>query len=78
MAYFKGKLKSSGSKTTPCFRSFWIGKISDNCLPIQILLYVSFKNVLMSLTSFMGTPKYMGTLYNNLLLTESYFLEDYE
>jgi hypothetical protein len=28
-AYSKAKLKSSGSKTSPCFRQFWIGSSSD-------------------------------------------------
>jgi hypothetical protein len=27
MAYSKAKLKSSGDKTCPCFRPFWIGKL---------------------------------------------------
>jgi hypothetical protein len=26
-------LKSSGDKASPCFRPFWIGKLSDKCLP---------------------------------------------
>jgi hypothetical protein len=42
MAYSKAKLKSSGDKASPCFRPFWIGKLSDRCLPIRTLLYVSF------------------------------------
>jgi hypothetical protein len=40
MAYSKAKLKSSGDKASPCFRPFWIGKLSDKCLPIRTLLYV--------------------------------------
>jgi hypothetical protein len=32
MAYSKAKLKSSGDKASPCFRPFWIGKLSDRCL----------------------------------------------
>jgi hypothetical protein len=40
MAYSKAKLKSSGDKASPCFRPFWIGKLSAKCLPIQTLLYV--------------------------------------
>jgi hypothetical protein len=39
MAYFKAKLKSSGDRASPCFRPFWIGKLSDKCLPIRTLLY---------------------------------------
>jgi hypothetical protein len=49
-------LKSSGDKASPCFRSFWIGKLLDKYLPIRTLLYVSFKRILISLTSFVGTP----------------------
>jgi hypothetical protein len=30
MAHSKAKLKSSGDKTSPYFRPFWIGKLSDN------------------------------------------------
>jgi hypothetical protein len=46
MAYSKAKLKCSGDGASPCFRPFWIGTISDKCLPIQTLLYVSFKHIL--------------------------------
>jgi hypothetical protein len=65
MAYSKAKLNSSGDKASPCFRPFWIGKLSDKCLPILTLLYVSFKHILINLTSFMGTPNSMGILYND-------------
>jgi hypothetical protein len=56
MAYSKAKLKSGGDKASPYFKPFGIGKLSDKCLPIQTLLYVSFKHILMSLTNFMGIP----------------------
>jgi hypothetical protein len=36
----KAKLKSSGDKTSPCFRPFWIRKLSNKCLPIRTLVYV--------------------------------------
>jgi hypothetical protein len=29
MAYSKAKLKGNGDKAAPCFRPFWIGKLSD-------------------------------------------------
>jgi hypothetical protein len=29
MAYSKAKLKSSGDKASPSFRTFWIGKLSE-------------------------------------------------
>jgi hypothetical protein len=56
MAYSKGELKSSGDKASPCFRPFWIGKLSDKCLPMQTLIYVSFTHIVISVTGFMGTP----------------------
>jgi hypothetical protein len=59
MTYCTEKLKSSGVIASPCFRPFWIENLSDKCLPTQTLLYVSFKHILMSLTSFMGTPNPM-------------------
>jgi hypothetical protein len=40
MAYSKAKLKSSGDKASPCFRPFWIGKLSDRCLNLLKLLYL--------------------------------------
>jgi hypothetical protein len=46
MAYSKAKLKSSGDRGSPCFRPFWIGKLSDKCLPIRTLQNVSCKHVL--------------------------------
>jgi hypothetical protein len=36
MAYSKAKLKSSGDRASPYFRPFWIGKLSEKCLPIWI------------------------------------------
>jgi hypothetical protein len=52
MAYSKTKLKSSGDRSSPCFRPFWIGNLSDKCLPIWTLLYVSFKHILINLTTY--------------------------
>jgi hypothetical protein len=48
MTYSKAKLKSSGNKAYPCFRPFWVAKLTDKCLPIWTLLYVSFKYILIS------------------------------
>jgi hypothetical protein len=56
MAYSKEEKKSSGDRASPCFRPFWIGKLSD---------------ILISLTSFMGTPNPIRILYKTSLLTES-------
>jgi hypothetical protein len=44
MAYSKAKLKSSGDRASPCFRPFWIRKLSDKCLPVQNLPYCPFKH----------------------------------
>jgi hypothetical protein len=41
MAYSKAKLKSSGDRASPCFRPFWIRKLSDKCLHTLTLLYIS-------------------------------------
>jgi hypothetical protein len=53
MAYSEAELKSSGDRASP-FSPFWIGKLSDKCLPIWTLLYVYFKHILIILTVFMG------------------------
>jgi hypothetical protein len=71
MTYSKANLKSSGDKASPCLRPFLIGKLSENCLPIQTLLYVSFEHILISPTNFTGTPNSMRILYNTSLFTES-------
>jgi hypothetical protein len=63
MAYYKEKLKSNGDKAS-YFRPFWIGNLSDKCLPVWTLLQVLFKHILISLTSFMGSPNSMTILYN--------------
>jgi hypothetical protein len=51
MAYSKAKLKSNGDKASPYFKPFWTGKLSDKCLSIRILLYVSVKHILIGLTN---------------------------
>jgi hypothetical protein len=43
MAYSKAKLKSSGDRASPCFRPFWIGKLSDKCLPIPLVVLSSIE-----------------------------------
>jgi hypothetical protein len=55
MAHSKAELKSSDDKTSAYFSPFWKGKLSDNCLPLWTLLYVSFNHILISLISFMST-----------------------
>jgi hypothetical protein len=70
MAYTKRELKGSGDKAAPCFRPFQIGKLSDRCLPIQTLLYNTFKQILINLASFMAAPKSVRIFYNTSLQTE--------
>jgi hypothetical protein len=67
-------LKRIGDKASPSFRPFWIGKLSDKCLPIRTLLYVSFKHILIRLTNFMKTPHSMRIFYNISLLTFFLFM----
>jgi hypothetical protein len=70
MAHSKRKLKSSGEKVSPCFRSFWTGKLIDKCLPIWALLYVSFTH-LNQPNYFHGYLKFYENTAQYFLLTES-------
>jgi hypothetical protein len=54
MAYSKVKLSGSCDKVSPDFRPFRAGTVSDKCLYAQILLYASFKHILINITSFVG------------------------
>jgi hypothetical protein len=54
MAYSLAKLKSNGDKASPYFRPLWIENASDKCLPTRTLLQGSFKQILISLTNFIG------------------------
>jgi hypothetical protein len=45
VAYSKVKLKSSGNRASPCFIQFWIGKLSDKCLPITSGGAVNHNNI---------------------------------
>jgi hypothetical protein len=71
MTYSKAKLKNDGDKSSPCFRPFYIRKLSDKYLPIRTLLYVLFQQISISLTIFVGTADPMRILYNTSLLIES-------
>jgi hypothetical protein len=75
MAYFKEKLRRTGDKTPNCFGPFYIGKVSDKCLPTRTFLYISLKQVLINLTSFMGTPNSIQYFPTQSIIG---FLEDYE
>jgi hypothetical protein len=59
LGFLDRELKSCGYEASPCFRPFLIRKLSDKCLPIQTLPYVSFKHILINLTSFTGTQNSM-------------------
>jgi hypothetical protein len=69
-AYSKAEMKSSDDKASPYFKPLWIGNISDKRLLMRTLLYVSFKYILITLTSFMDNPHSMR-IHKTSLLTES-------
>jgi hypothetical protein len=58
--YFKVKLKSNGNKTA-LFQTI-LNRKGIKFLPVQTLLYTTFKNILISLTSFIDIPNSMKTL----------------
>src|SRR5215510_3091168 len=59
MASSKAKLKSNGDRSSPCFKPFLIGNISDKFLPTRNLLYVSVRHIFISFTSFLGIPLFV-------------------
>jgi hypothetical protein len=63
----KAKLKSSGDEASPCLKSLCIGKLPDKYLPPRTLLHVSFKLILISLTSCMGIPDSTRILHNLII-----------
>ena len=63
--------QSNGARASPCFRLFLIGNMSDKFLPIWTLLYISVRNIFISLARFMGILHWMRILYMSSLLTES-------
>jgi hypothetical protein len=69
MAYSKRKLKSNGDKTSLFVVHSGLENYQTNIYLYG--LYVLFKHILISLTSFMGIPESMRILYNISLLTES-------
>ena len=71
MAYSKAKMKSNSNKTSPCFKPFLIGNMSDKFLPTQTLLYVSVRHIFINPTSFLGITNSMGILYKTSLLNEA-------
>jgi hypothetical protein len=71
MVHSKSKLKSNGNKASPCSSSFRIWIVSDKCVPIPILLEVSFKYILINLSSYIGSLHSIRILYNTSLLNES-------
>jgi len=55
MVHSGAKLKSNGNKSS-CFRSSWTGNASERFSSMWTLLYVLFKHILISLTTFTGIP----------------------
>ena len=70
IAHSKAKLKSIGDKASPCFKPFFIGNLSDTCVPARTLVYVSVKPIFINLTSFMWIPNSMRILYKTSLINE--------
>jgi hypothetical protein len=70
MAYSKEKLKSKSHKGSLFSRPCWIGNASGKFLHMRTLLQVSFKHILIGVTSFIGTPHSMRMLYSTSLLTD--------
>jgi hypothetical protein len=47
MEYSKVKLKSSGDKASPCYKPYWIGKLSDKmftCMDFTVCLILTHFN----------------------------------
>jgi hypothetical protein len=60
MEFSKAKLKSTGDRTSPSFKTFLIGNMSDKFSSNRSLLYISDKHIFIILTSFMGIPLTAG------------------
>jgi hypothetical protein len=71
MTYSKAKAKRGGDEASSCFRPLRIGNFPNRFLPIWAVLWVSFKHILISPTSFLGIPYSMRILYNTSPVTES-------
>jgi hypothetical protein len=52
--YSKVKLKGSVDKASPCLRWLGAGDVSDNSQPLQTLLLLLFKHIVIGPTGFMG------------------------
>ena len=57
MVYSIAKLKSNDDRTSPCFKPFLIGNMSDKFLHARTQLYFSVRHIFISLTRFKGIPK---------------------
>jgi hypothetical protein len=44
MAYSKAKMKSSGDQAFLCFKPFWIQKLSENYVRVEVFTAVTMKN----------------------------------
>jgi hypothetical protein len=58
-------------RSSPCFKPFLIGNLSDTFLPTRTLIYVALRLIFTNLTNFLGIPNSMRILHKTSLLTES-------
>jgi len=69
--WYKALLENNDNKTSPSFKPFVIGNMSDKFVPTRTLLHVSFRHIFISLISFIWIPHSLRILYKTSLLTES-------
>jgi hypothetical protein len=72
VASSRARLGGGGGGASPCSGPFWMGEVTDECLPLRTLLYVSFMHVLVSLDSFRGAPNSTEVMCHVSLLAESW------
>jgi hypothetical protein len=67
VAYSKAELRSSGERASPCFKPFWIRKLSDKCIYMEFTIHF--------IQPYVNEPNSMGTLtkreYSTSLLTNT-------
>jgi hypothetical protein len=72
MAYSKAKLKTSGNRASLCSRPFWIGKLSDKCLPIRTLLYVNIPGTYSQLHHYEAQISYNSVFHSQIWFYENH------
>jgi len=70
MAFYKEKFKRIGDKTSPCFKPFLIGNMTDKYLSKRTMLFLSLRHIFISHTTLMGIPNWMRKVYNSYFLTD--------